>query len=410
MNASDSGAISFVPFSLLGGLSGSRNLDNGGHYLQIGRNNQSTSYSGVLSGTGGLFKRGTGTLTLSGSNSFTGDTYVQSGTLVIANANALAGSSLDMYGSDSGAITFSQASNIGGLNGSRDIDNGGNTLTIGVNNKSTTYSGVLSGTGGLTKNGTGTLALAGNNTFTGDTRISSGTLAIELANALAAASNLTVDPGATFERLGYSQTFADAVVNGSVGNQFVGGLLTVSGMLSGTGVVTGDVLVNGLHAPGNSPGIQTFNGDLTYGSGAVVNWELTGNTASNSPVVFDQIVLTGSADVTFSGSNLLSLSFNGAGSAVDWTNSFWNVNRAWTVFDLASGITTGFGSLSLGGSLVDANGLPLDAGTRGSFSLVQSGQDVLLAFTAVPEPSTCASLLAGLACGGYLSLRRRNRG
>jgi hypothetical protein len=249
------------------------------------------------------------------------------------------------------------------------------------------------------------------NTYTGLTWVRAGTLVTSLANAFAAASDLQVDSGATFDRAGHSQTFTDAVVDGIVGDSAIGGLLTVTGMLSGTGVLNGDVLVNGVHAPGNSPGIQTFNGNLSYGSGATINWELIDNTASNSPVVFDQIVLAGLADLAFGGSNVLALSFAGAGSLVDWTNSFWDVNRAWTVFDLATGVTTGFGNLSLGGSLLDGNGLALDAGTRGYFSLALIGQDVLLQYTAVavPEPSTTAMALAGLAYGGYTMWRRRKR-
>jgi hypothetical protein len=123
-------------------------------------------------------------------------------------------------------------------------------------------------------------------------------------------------------------------------------------------------------------------------------------------------VLTNASNLSFGGLNLLSLSFNGAGSLVNWTDSFWDENRAWTVFDLASGNTTGFGNLSLlGGSLFDAYGLALDAGTRGYFSLAESGQDVVLQFTAVavPEPSTIGMALAGLAYGGYTMWRRRKR-
>jgi autotransporter-associated beta strand protein len=514
MNASDLGAITFSQAANIGGLKGSRDIANGGYTLAIGVNGRSTSYSGGLSGTGGLTKRGSGTLTLSGSSSFTGDTRMyssNSGTLAIANVNALAGSTLDT--SSGNAFVFLQNSNIGGLTGSRGIDNGGNTLTIGGNNQSTTYSGGISGAGGLTKNGAGTLTLTGSSSFTGDTTVSAGTLvlgsgnalssraavtvassatleatapirifyidsqgtvvggdnltatatvtrsgniggiangtdsqgtfaagiaklgsgtstvnaantytgltwvregtlAVGLGNAFAAASDLQVDSGATFERAGYSQTFTNAVVDGTVGNSAIGGLLTVTGTLSGSGLVNGDVTVNGVHAPGNSPGIQTFDGNLSYGNGAVVNWELIANTQSNSPVVYDQIVLSNAANLSFGGSNVLSLSFAGAGSLVDWTDSFWDVNRAWTVFDLASGNTTGFGNLSLlGGSLFDAYGLALDAGTRGSFSLAESGQDVVLQFTAVavPEPSTVAMALAGLACGGYSIWRRRKQ-
>ncbi|MEI6240868.1 MAG: autotransporter-associated beta strand repeat-containing protein, partial [Planctomycetia bacterium] len=562
-------------------LKGVRAVNNGGYTLTIGGNNQSTTYSGNLGGSGGLIKSGSGTLTLVGYTSFTGDTRIAAGTLAIGYGLALNQSTLDMNANDSGSITFSQASTLGGLKGSRDLANGGKTLTIGGNNASTTYSGVLSGTGGLTKNGTGTLALTGNNTYSGLTTVSTGTLAVGdggtsgslasavrltegaslifnrsdastyagnitgagsltklgagtltltgantfkgdttvsagtlvlgsgnalsstaavtvasgatlqattpirigyidsqgtvvggenlsatltvtrsgniggiadgtvsqvtfaagivklgigtstvsspnsytgltwvregtlavgTANAFAAASDLTVDSGATFERAGYSQTFVNAVVNGSVGNTG-GGLLTVTGTLSGSGLVNGDVNVTGVHAPGNSPGIQTFDGNLSYGNGAVVNWELIANTTSNSPVVYDQIVLSNASNLSFSGSNVLALSFAGAGSLVDWTDSFWDVNRAWTVFDLATGVTTGFNNLSLGGSLLDANGLALDGATRGSFGLVQSGQDVTLQFTAVavPEPSTIAMALAGLAYGGYSIWRRRKQ-
>ncbi|MEI7781524.1 MAG: hypothetical protein WCJ18_06315 [Planctomycetota bacterium] len=66
-------------------------------------------------------------------------------------------------------------------------------------------------------------------------------------------------------------------------------------------------------------------------------------------MVYDQIVLSNASNLSFSGSNVLSLSFNGAGSLVDWNDSFWDVNRAWTVFDRASGVTAGFSNLSLGG-------------------------------------------------------------
>jgi hypothetical protein len=55
--------------------------------------------------------------------------------------------------------------------------------------------------------------------------------------------------------------------------------------------------------------------------------------------------------------------------------------------------------------------LALDGGTRGYFSLAESGEDVVLQFTAVavPEPSTVAMALAGLAYGGYSIWRRRKQ-
>ncbi|MFM7205623.1 MAG: PEP-CTERM sorting domain-containing protein [Planctomycetaceae bacterium] len=287
------------------------------------------------------------------------------------------------------------------------------TLTV---TNSGVIGGIVNGTdsqgtfaAGIVKLSSGTSTVNQANTYTGRTWVRAGTLVTGLADAFAAASDLTVDAGATLDRTSFSQAFANAVVNGSVDNTASGGLLTVTGTLSGSGSVSGATLVNGVHSPGNSPGIQTFNGDLTYGNAAIVNWELIDNTQSNSPVVFDQIVLTGTSNLAFHGANVLALSFNGAGSLVDWSDTFWDVNRAWTVFDLASGVTTGFSNLSLGGSLLDASGLALDPATRGSFSLTQSGQDVVLQFNVVPEPATCAMALAGLACGGLLIIRRGKR-
>jgi fibronectin-binding autotransporter adhesin len=577
--------ITFMQASTLGGLKGANSFSNSGYTLTIGGNGQSTAYSGRLTGAGGLTKTGAGTLTLAGGNSYTGDTRIASGTLAVANTYSLGMSTLDLNAIDSGSIIFSQASVLGGLKGSRNLSNGGNLLGIGANNQSTTYSGVLSGTGGLVKFGAGTLTLTGNNTYTGSTTVSKGTLAIGdggtagslvgavkltpgtslvfnrsdastyagnitgtgsltklgvgtltltgsntfkgdttvsagtlvlgsgnalattaavtvasgatldatvpirigyidsqgtvtgsnnltatltvtrsgniggitdgtdsqgtfaagivklgtgtstvnsantytgltwvkegtlaagLANAFAAGSDLTVDSPATFDRAGYSQTVADADIDGVVANSSLGGLLTIAGTLSGTGVLNGDVLVNGVHAPGNSPGIQTFNGDLTYGSGAVINWELIANSVSTSPSVFDQVFLGGLADLTFSGANVLSLSFDSAGSLVDWTDVFWDVNQTWTLFDLNGGSTTGFNFLALGGSLLDSTGSSLNAATRGSFSLGQTGQDVVLLYTAastgVPEidPAGCASVVA-LVTGALGLLERRRR-
>jgi fibronectin-binding autotransporter adhesin len=408
----NSGTLSVGNGGTSGSLAGGIVLSN--NALVFNRSDEST-YGGNITGNGSLTKLGAGALTLTGSSTFTGQTTVSSGTLVLGSGNALGPDAAVVVASGAtleattpiriGYIT-SQGTVVGG-------DNLSATLTV---TESGDIGGIANGTdvqgtfaAGIVKLSSGTSTVNQANTYTGRTWVRAGTLATGLADAFAAASNLTVDAGATLDRTGFSQAFANAVVNGSVDNTASGGLLTVTGTLSGSGSVSGATLVNGVHSPGNSPGIQTFNGDLTYGNAAIVNWELIDNTQSNSPVVYDQIVLTGTSNLAFNGANVLALSFNGAGSLVDWSDTFWDVNRAWTVFDLASGVTTGFGNLTLGGSLLDSTGLALDAGSRGSFGLVQSGQDVMLVFTAVPEPSTIAMALAGLACGGFSMWRRRKR-
>jgi hypothetical protein len=125
-----------------------------------------------------------------------------------------------------------------------------------------------------------------------------------------------------------------------------------------------------------------------------VNWELIANTTGSAGVNYDQIIMP-TGNLTFSGSTTLALSFNSVGSSVDWSDSFWNVNRAWTVYDLSGGTTTSFSNLSLGGSLLDSVGNPLSPTERGYFTTSLSGQDVMLNFVAVPEPTTIA--LTGVA-------------
>ena len=132
----------------------------------------------------GLTKLGSNTVTLTGTNTFSGPTTVSGGALDLDNSNALQNSTLM---ATSGSVTFdsgvaSKTFSFGGLSGSGNLTllNTAGTavaLTVGGNNASTTYSGVLRPTGGsLTKVGAGSLLITGENTYTGLTTISAGTL------------------------------------------------------------------------------------------------------------------------------------------------------------------------------------------------------------------------------------------
>jgi fibronectin-binding autotransporter adhesin len=205
-------------------------------------------FGGGLSGTttvnattfattsGGLTKTGSGTLTLSNTNTYSGDTRVNLGSLAITNASALLNSTLDLNALDSGTVSFSQDSTLGGLTGSRSLDLGTRTLSIGNNGQSTTYSGILSN-GALTKIGAGTLALSGTNTFSGATSIAAGILSINGTSALAGTSGLTIAGGAGLTYTGGAATFGKNVTvtagsgTGTIRNSG-GGLLTLSGNLS----------------------------------------------------------------------------------------------------------------------------------------------------------------------------------
>jgi autotransporter-associated beta strand protein len=121
--------------------------------------------SGVISGNFGLTKTGAGTTTLTGNNTFSGKTRIANGVLSLdgSGSMALAGSTVDLDGGDSGTLSFGSlsAATIGGLMGTRNLLGLGTmTLTIGGNGESTTYSGILVGTGtSFVKQGNGTLTL-----------------------------------------------------------------------------------------------------------------------------------------------------------------------------------------------------------------------------------------------------------
>src|SRR5262249_39373945 len=74
----------------LGALSGNGHVDlsGAGALLTLGANNSSSSFAGLISGAGQLVKAGTGTLTLSGNNSYTGQTTVNAGQLVVNGTQA----------------------------------------------------------------------------------------------------------------------------------------------------------------------------------------------------------------------------------------------------------------------------------------------------------------------------------
>ena len=114
-----------------------------------------TTFSGVISGAGSLWKTGPAALTLSGQNTFSGDTRIPAGTLRIGTALALQNSTLDMNAADAGVFDMNGSdATLGGLKGTRDITLAANkTLSIGNNNQATAYSGGLTGNGSLAKIG-----------------------------------------------------------------------------------------------------------------------------------------------------------------------------------------------------------------------------------------------------------------
>jgi len=231
----------------VGALSGGGSILLGANTLSAGGTANST-FSGVISGSGGLTKTGTGTLTLGGNNTYTGLTTVNAGTLTLGSGTALAPNSAVSIAA-AGRLGLGGNTTLASLNGAGSVTLGTSTLTVGTG----TYSGVISGTGALTKTGTGTLTLTGVNTYTGATAVNAGLLVVN-----------------------GSLTSAVTVASGAV--------------LGGTGRV-GGLTIAGTLAPGNSIGTMNVTGPVTLGANSIYQVEVAPNGTS------DRLAATGAVTI-----------------------------------------------------------------------------------------------------------------
>lgn len=158
--------------------------------LEFSVTSGSRSYTAGISGTGALFKTGAGNMTLSAANSFTGDTKVSGGKIILGNASALQNSvydTTDSTGATGLDVNGEAALTLGGVKGSVNLAtaitgySGVTNLNLNLQNGvSATYLGNITDGAtamNLNKSGTGTQTLTGNNSYTGDTLIQGGTLA-----------------------------------------------------------------------------------------------------------------------------------------------------------------------------------------------------------------------------------------
>ena len=244
-------------------------VDNG--MLVFNRSNP-LAYGGAISGSGGLGKLGAGVLTLSGPGSYTGATSVGSGTLQAGAANVFAPTSA--FTVASGAILDLAGFNnsIGSLAGGGAVALGTATLTSGNDGTSTTFSGAISGSGGLTKTGAGALLLTGISNYTGPTNVNAGIL--DVNGTLA--STVSVNTGGTL------------MGNGTVGSVTIGNGATI--------------------APGNSIGTLHIAGNVGFSLGSTYQVEVNGSGQSDLIAAIGHATLAG-GNVLVSGTPALNLSY-----------------------------------------------------------------------------------------------------
>lgn len=235
--------------------------------LTFGGNNQAVGFGGSITGVGSATKTGSGLWTVSSPGSIAPavSLTIDQGTLRLGVANGVGTSTSLVVASGALFDKNNYAQTLGSLSGAGGVALGTTNLTVGSSNTNTTFSGVISGTAGLVKNGTGTLTLSGANTYTGTTTINNGTVTLGAGNVLADSSNITINSNGN---LALSGSFSDTIGN-----------------LSGSGNM---ILNSGTLIVGNGNGSSTFSGPLLgtsfssfrkTGTGVLT---LSGNSSSHS--------------------------------------------------------------------------------------------------------------------------------
>ncbi len=340
---------------------------------------------GALNGGGAartLTKTGDGTLTLgTAATSLVNGTAINvtAGTLQSTHATAL-GTLANVTLSSGATFGVGASQTLGALNGTgANVTLGANTLTIGsTNNLDSSFNGIISGSGGITKAGTGTLTLAGNSNFTGVTTISAGTLKLGSAGSGTDTplgttfAGTSVTAGATLDLNGFTLATAEGLTLNGSGTRSAGGLIN-------NGV---DAAFSGGVVLGTTPSIGG-TGNITL-SGIVSGANALTKVGSNT------LILTGAntnaGTVTITGGGITLSGANGAlGSATGYTlnqggtltldnSANNNTNRLATValaanggtFNFTHGADTGAYAETIGALTLNSGGLNLNLSASAS--------------------------------------------
>ncbi len=231
---------------VLGGLAGRGDLSVVGSnpvILAVGYRGVSTEYFGNLSGaTVSLLKIGQGTLALSGFNSFGGTASVSAGVLLLKNSKALANATVQLNG---GRLSFGMLdeATFGGLAGGSTLELAtafGNkiNLSVGANNVSSVFSGAISGVGGLTKVGAGSLVLAGAISNRGGLSVKAGTLVLTSSESNVASLDVETAAGSVLSITGGTHTL-DSVTGSGTTTVSGSAVLTVACLVQDTLILGG---------------------------------------------------------------------------------------------------------------------------------------------------------------------------
>jgi hypothetical protein len=485
-------------------LAGSGTLSLGGSQLIAGGSGASTVFSGIASGNGSIVKQGSGTMSLSGANTFTGGLFIDNGAADLAGGSMAAGV-IEIGGGTSGGlqpgndakltvstnatfsrnITVNSETNNVGVTGLRTIEFANPSATVATLSGSLSlekqlfvsansgvtgvFSGAISGSGNMVKQGAGTVALSGASTASGGLYIDNGTInlnggsiafgGIDIGGGVNGSSQpgnsatLRVSAGSFTQSLTVNAETNSSGVSGSrfiefanaSGTSALSGSIAVektvsvstagaqgvlSGVISGAGGLTktggGTLTLSGA-------GANTFSGTTTVSGGVLELAKSVSNAVNGNLVVGSgttdssvKLLLSTSDQVGSSSGQTVTLSGGTIARGGNVSEVFGNLNlTAASFLDYGASNDVGtlrFGTYAPSALLTVQNFLP---GNKLQFGNTISSTDLnnasLFAFssnfttgtesgfftiTAIPEPSTYVAAAALLAVLMWPSRRR----
>lgn len=372
-----------------------------------------TVISGVIGGnvTGVTQNSPVSLLTISGANTnYAGTTTINQGNITVSGNGTLGNGSapLAVNNTNTGAgrgnvLTLSTTldTSVSSLSGTISAPSSGtNTATISAANGRTftvnqttngTFAGVIAGAGSFTLGSSSnrTLTLTGNNTYTGATTLNGGTLELSGNGSINASSGITVNGGLFKNNSSVAITKPFSFTSGTIGGTNLSGISVTIG--------TGQKL-----SPGNSPGLLT-TGDQTWNAGGSFDFEIndaTGvqDTNWDRTLVVGTLTLGTISNATPFTINLISLNGLVPGSTANFDES---LTQSWVFASATSIAGTAFAA-----DQFIVNTASFQNAFSGSFGVTKSGNELLLTYTAIPEPAACG-VLAALATLGLAARRRR---
>lgn len=253
-----------------GGTTGSivGNVVNSGT-LAFNRSND-LDFDGVVSGIGDLVKKGGGTLTLTGANTYTGDTKIQAGTLKLGTGGSLAKSTDIDVSANAVFDVNGHAQTVGTISGAGEIKLGADgELTVDFASKDAVFAGTISGGGSLVKTGAfSKLTLSGDNTYTGGTTIEEGILQVGNGTTGSISGDI-VNNALLFFGRNDAVTYDGDISGSGEMRKYGTGVLTLTGTVSHMG------------------GTEIADGTLKIGNGSTTG-SISGDILNDSKLVFDR--------------------------------------------------------------------------------------------------------------------------